>query len=307
MNLYIIGNGFDMAHGLSTSYMDFRNYLENVDWEYLIRLEAPYNCVPESRREWIDKCLWREFESNLSSINETEIIDGGTSLELGLESGDVGIEDTLNVYWEEQYGYIQRLNDYIKSWAEQIDIQVPKKTKQIKRHSDDLFISFNYTLLLEKVYEIDPYQILHIHGSVNEENDPPPVIGHGNADKIREAKEKAHNASENFWEKETSIYNALANYYESTLKDVRYYLCLHSHFFERLKPVEQVFVIGHSFGNVDLPYFKKVLESIQGNAVWIIYYHNDIEAATFTDKITSVGLKTRNLKMLSSSTFFNKT
>lgn len=306
MNLYIIGNGFDRAHGLATSYMDFRSYLEDVDWEYLARLEAPYDCVPQSRREWVEKCLWREFESNLSSINEARIVDDCASIELGLESGDVDIEDTLNVFWEEQYAYIKRLNDYIKSWAEQIEILAPKKTKKIKRHSDDLFISFNYTLLLERVYKIDPYQILHIHGSV-EENDFPPVIGHGNVDIIREAREKAHNASEKFWEKETSIYNALADYYQNTLKDAHLYLFLHSHFFERLKPVEQVFVIGHSFGNVDLPYFKKVLESTQKNAVWNIYYHNDGEAAIFTDKIKSIGVKKKNLKLLSSAVFFDKT
>jgi len=164
MNLFIIGNGFDRAHGLGTSYVDFRNYLEREDWSYLVRLEAPYNCFPESNRELVEERLWREFENNLSSINEEEIVDGGISLDMGLESGDVGIEDTLNVYWEEQYGYIQRLNDYIKSWVEQIDICVPKKANIIKRYSDDLFINFNYTLILEKVYKIEKNQILHIHG-----------------------------------------------------------------------------------------------------------------------------------------------
>ena len=99
MNLFIIGNGFDRAHGLATSYVDFRNYLENEDWEYLIALEAPYGCVPESNRDLVEKRLWKEFENNLSSINEDEIMNSCMSIEMGLESGDIGIEDTLNVYW----------------------------------------------------------------------------------------------------------------------------------------------------------------------------------------------------------------
>ncbi|MGE5614275.1 MAG: bacteriophage abortive infection AbiH family protein [Bacillota bacterium] len=271
MNLFIIGNGFDRAHGLSTSYGDFRNYLENEDWEYLVSLEALYDCVPESNQALVEKRLWREFENNLSSINEDVVIDGCMSIEMGLESGDVGIEDTLNIYWEEQYGYIQKLNDYIKSWTEQIDIHVPKKTDKIRRNTDDLFISFNYTLLLEKIYRIRKNQILHIHGSIDKENNFPPVIGHGNSKKISDAKEQANKASEEFLEKECSIYNALANYYERTFKNVNKYLFLHRAFFEKLNLVDELFVIGHSFGDVDLPYFKKVLECIQENVFLNIY------------------------------------
>lgn len=303
MNLFIIGNGFDRAHNLPTSYMDFRDYLECENWSYLTNLEKPYDCVPESKRDLVEKHLWREFENNLSEINEAEIVDASMSLDMGLESGDIGIEDTLNEYWEEQYGYIQRLNDYIKSWAEQIDINVLKKTNRIKHNSDDLFISFNYTLLLEKLYKIDKYQILHIHGSIDSD-DLPPVIGHGNFRKIQDAKEQAYEADDNFWEKDSSIYNALANYYERTLKDVPFYLSIHSTFFERLKRVNQVFVVGHSFGEVDLPYFKKVLDSIQENAVWNIYYYNEEEANAFKDKISSVGVRPKQIIMWSANDFF---
>lgn len=305
MNLFILGNGFDRAHGLPTSYMDFRDYLENKDWSYLASLEAPYGCLPGSRRDYVEKYLWREFENNLYKINEGEIIDGCMSIEMGLESGDVGIEDTLNVYWEEQYGYIQRLNDYIKSWVEQIDIHVQKKTNRIKRSTDDIFISFNYTLLLEKVYKIDKYRILHIHGSIDMD-DIPPVIGHGNLEKMQDAKKQAYEAGNNFWEKESSIYNALANYYQRTLKDVLHYLSMHSYFFDKLKPVDQVYVIGHSFGEVDLPYFKKVMNSIDANAVWNVYYHNEEEADVFKAKITSIGVTEEQIRIAPSKEFFDK-
>jgi hypothetical protein len=305
LNVFIIGNGFDRAHNLPTSYMDFRDYLECENWSYLTNLEEPYDCVPESKRDLVENHLWREFENNLSEINDSEIIDASMSLDMGLESGDIGIEDTLNEYWEEKYGYIQRLNDYIKSWAEQIDINVPKKTNRIKRNSVDLFISFNYTLLLEKLYKIDRYQILHIHGSIDSD-DLPPVIGHGNFRKIQDAKEQAHEAENNFWEKDSSIYNALANYYERTLKDVPFYLSIHSTFFKRLKLVNQVFVVGHSFGEVDLPYFKKISDSIQENAVWNIYYYNEDEAVVFKDKISSIGVRPEQVKMRSSHEFFNR-
>ena len=40
MKLFIIGNGFDIAHNLNTSYGDFRDYLEKENWEFLSSLEA---------------------------------------------------------------------------------------------------------------------------------------------------------------------------------------------------------------------------------------------------------------------------
>lgn len=98
----------------------------------------------------------------------------------------------------------------------------------------------------------------------------------------------------------------MTNYYERTFKDINHYLLLHRGFFEKIKPVDEVFVIGHSFGDVDLPYFKKVLESIQENAIWNKYFYAASEFATFTDKITSIGVNPENIRMLPSSEFFNR-
>lgn len=160
-------------------------------------------------------------------------------------------------------------------------------------------------MLLEKVYKIKKCQILHIHGSIDT-NDMPPIIGHGNLKRIQEVKVLAYEVGNNFWEKESSIYNALVKYYERTLKDVPLYLFINSYFFEKLKCVDQVFIVGHSFGNVDLPYFKKLIDSIQENAIWNIYFYNEDESCVFRDKIHSVGLRPEQIKMLQSKEFFDK-
>ena len=44
---------------------------------------------------------------------------------MGLEGGDVDIEDTLNEYWREQYEYIRHLNDYVYEWVKQVNIDIP--------------------------------------------------------------------------------------------------------------------------------------------------------------------------------------
>lgn len=306
MKLFIIGNGFDVAHGLPTKYKDFREYLEEADWSFLTALEAPYGFVPESRRDFVEELLWKDFEKNLCAVNEDEIIDGALSIDMGLEGGDVDIEDTLNEYWEEQYGYIKRLNDYVQDWAKQIDVGILPITTKIKRYAGDLFLTFNYTLTLEKVYKIKEEQILHIHGSVDAANDENPVIGHGDKTRYERMKERAAEASDNFWEKESSIYNAIARYYERTRKDVEFFLRFHNSFFNNLELVNTVVVIGHSWGDVDLPYFKKVLENVKKDTMWHIYFYSDGEEQEFHDKAISIGIAPTNIKMINTTKFYNR-
>lgn len=58
--------------------------------------------------------MWNELETNLANIDEDVIIEDETSIEMNLESGDVGIEDTLYDYFSEEYQYIKKLAIYLK-------------------------------------------------------------------------------------------------------------------------------------------------------------------------------------------------
>lgn len=42
-SLYIIGNGFDRAHNLDTSYWSFREYLDDKYPDFLVAFEHLYN------------------------------------------------------------------------------------------------------------------------------------------------------------------------------------------------------------------------------------------------------------------------
>ena len=44
--LFVIGNGFDRAHGLKTSYWDFRKYLEKYAEYFLVQMEKMYSIAP---------------------------------------------------------------------------------------------------------------------------------------------------------------------------------------------------------------------------------------------------------------------
>lgn len=306
MNLFIIGNGFDLAHGLKTRYENFRDYLEETDGIFLESLEEMYGYSIGSSKELIKNYLWQDFESNLSRIDEISIIEQGEDIELGLELEDIGVEDTLNLHWESQYKFIKELNEYIMKWIKGINIDdVQKNTDFI--NSEDLFITFNYTLLLEEVYGISKYNVLHIHGSIDED-DILPVIGHGDKEKIIEMREIAENFREKFKEKQSSIYNAIGDYYKRTLKDVNFHISDNDSFFRRLIDVNSISIIGHSLGDVDMPYFKKIFDSVSKDTVWNIYLHNakkeDIDKCK--EKIMSIGVKKNKINIFDSNTFFER-
>lgn len=304
MNLFIIGNGFDLAHNLPTQYMNFREYLEEKDWNFLMMLEETYGFCSDSNVEALKEYLWQNFESNLSNIDETGILENGEHISLGLEDDNYGVEDTLDEYWEKQYGYIKDLDKYLKRWINSIDIKVNRKTNYITEENNDLFITFNYTLLLEKIYDIDSYDILHIHGSVDDK-DISPIIGHGDYKKIEDMKARALEYAEMSLEKETSIYNAVRNFYERTFKDVKHCIWWNENFFVRLKEIEQVFVIGHSFGDVDLPYFEEIFSNVSQQTVWNVFYCKPEEECIFKDKLIKIGIKKENIKVYHASLFFN--
>ena len=61
-------------------------------------------------------------------------------------------------------------------------------------------MTFNYTLVLEKIYNISKERIIHIHGAIEDYNIFP-VMGHGNKQIIDEMHKQAEEAREVFDEK----------------------------------------------------------------------------------------------------------
>ena len=148
--------------------------------------------------------------------------------------------------------------------------------------------------MLEKVYRIRENNILHIHGDISGDNYPP-AVGHGNEEIIYELCEKARMSREKYLEKEVSIINALANYHKNTLKDIDYFINENSYFFEKIANVNKVFIMGISFGKVDMPYLEEIKNSISNDTIWEIYYYKEDEEEFFRDSIISIGIPSENI------------
>lgn len=237
--LYIIGNGFDIAHGIPCRYSDFRRYCEDNMPEMYEKLNRYYDGG--------DK-LWSDFESELPNLNKDALFDWMTIN-----------NRNWNQNWKGYYGFIDEVRnevDYIEwlksaftEWIQSISLGNVHREYEISVE-DSLFVTFNYTLTLEKVYHIPAYQILHIHGMVAEEF-PQLVVGHNMPDT------KVDNifSSENDFEEEAC--KEVATLIKKWHKDTAGIIANYEGFFSQLSNVKDVYVLGHSMSEVDLPYFEK--------------------------------------------------
>ena len=62
-NLFIIGNGFDIHHGINSRYSDYREWLKGYDFDLYNKLCRLYDST-EDDDDW-----WNSFEQHLSAIS----------------------------------------------------------------------------------------------------------------------------------------------------------------------------------------------------------------------------------------------
>lgn len=320
--LYIIGNGFDLAHGLETEYKHFRRYLLVNEESFLYDLERLYGYSPfnpdiyhfllnqqeemlNRHNEMIENWLWTAFEDNLSKPDEGEIQSICEAAGDSLKDIEFGvIEDTLNAHYEDQFGFIERLQEYLLAWAKQIDLgPAIIKRKVLRNNTKDWFFTFNYTPVLERIYGIKDSRICHIHGgilSVDQYNRP--IIGHGNRESIEQHKKWQKESSDQFDEIGSSMNMAFANLYQRTYKDVDRAIARHVEFFKNLKHLDEIFVIGHSVNKIDMPYYKKIFKD-NPIATWNVYYHLEGEKTKMESALKGIGIA--NLNMISGKEFWD--
>ncbi|ELB2852742.1 hypothetical protein HJ049_03800 [Vibrio parahaemolyticus] len=271
--LYVIGNGFDLWHGLSTRYQQFYEFakdtLDEVGNYYSFELS-----VPEP---------WHDFENALGDYcwehffdfhNEVDVKDEGFR-----PSQLYGLEDELS---EQTDLHVNSIRNCFTAWVEQID--VCGASKQMAFPEDARFISFNYTSTLQAIYDIADDKVLHIHGNVEQRDEL--VFGHGMA--IQEAPEFDEHGESN--RSMFSDAEAAAKYPLYALKKpVDDVLERYKDYFESLDDISEMVVIGHSLNEVDLPYFKRLADSAP-KVNWTVSYYSPDDKETHIDALTRCGI-----------------
>lgn len=301
--LYIIGNGFDMAHGLDTGYWKFREYLEEHYPDFLCRFEELYdiatidvtdpritNSMIKRWEESVKNTLWSKLEDMIGKPNIQYMLDFSQSIleDMDLDGGNIYIEDTMDFYWQDHNKYINFLQDYLLEWIESIDTtKVSVKSKKLFE-SNDLFLNFNYTDVLENTYRIE--DVFHVHGGVKAISDIQPIIGHCNKTDIDNYERLAKDAEDTFSEGEASINKAVANYLKSIYKDTDSIIKVNKKFWNQLSNVNHVVIIGWSAGEVDAPYLKIIRDNISRDSKWTYYWHTEDARKNIYDSLASEGI-----------------
>ena len=238
--LYIIGNGFDLKHQLPTRYSDFAYFCK-----------ALYPCLFWKMSVLFPKIsvgsLWSNFENGLGLPDEEHL---NQLAEIYTKKGD-DLSSSLNF----------DLKDALKEWV----ICLKKMTGTLKPiynfDEDAMFITFNYTDTLEKLYKIKPSNIIHIHDFAKDKDEEQLFAGYifGHDRNLEQT------SSENFvntFKKEKKDENLLEKLNEWSLNN----------------PID-IFVLGHSINNIDLSYFKIIANKFE-NAIWHFDYLNEDDKNT---------------------------
>lgn len=158
--LYIIGNGFDIHHGIPSRYSNFRDWLEYNNAELIDELRNIYDVDSET---W-----WNEFEKELGNPNLAEYIEN-TAFENQPDFSSEYFRDRDYYNGEIQSqneigGLVTSIKETFTDWIN--SFPQPKSDKKIKiDKTNAFFINFNYTDTLQKLYGIKQENILFIHGN----------------------------------------------------------------------------------------------------------------------------------------------
>jgi hypothetical protein len=286
--LVIIGNGFDVQHGMNTRYSDFREYLMLNDREI-------YDVV--EKYLYVDRDFWHDFESRLEDLDSDEILNHAENFLVSYGADDWS--DSLHHDYEYEIEEIVsnlsgRLLRAFSDWLKSVAPASGSAFRSIL--PSDRFLTFNYTDTLQRIYGVPEVNILHIHGAIHlsPENI---ILGHA---RELDANEKFSRLVD----EETDVrvaggYEIIDEYFARTFKPTAKIIQANSHFFDSLGVVDEVRVIGHSLSDVDLPYLKKVALSVHQNARWTISFYRD--ATPLRSRAEKIGLDFQKLRFVASS------
>ena len=229
-----------------SNFEDCIAQLCDIDWDYYI-FDLIY---PSSEYNMGKASCWGDKTYNLDKIIEDDI---KTSSEIKL---------------------------LFKEWVTKLNKKSPSIYQEFKKlfNKNSIFLNFNYTNTLEKIYGIDDKKIIHLHNS--KENY---IIGH-NEKYIRPSEWYWGHNWENLTDEdgnlvyddwsEIEMYHSIDKYskklYEIFYKNSEKLIVDNKKIFD--KSFDEIIVLGFSFGIQDEIYIKKLLKKTPSNN-WKIYYH----------------------------------
>lgn len=282
--LYILGNGFDLMHGVRSSYRAFRDFLgKHSDLRFKL----------ESYLKTDD--IWADFEDALGHINMDMMANpdvvGGMLDVTGFFEDDSGAAEyymALEMAAEPMRSITEDLEKRFRMWIEKLEIGTNDRPLKTLFH-DDKVLCFNYTEFVEELYGVSESNICYIHGCRRKKKGHQKeklILGHrpgASEDEyalIRGLKRKKSYRSQVIDVAQEGVVRLLSEYDEAITKNSQSIISEHSSFFKSLADATNVVVIGHSISPVDWDYFLEVSKNTP-DAHWYFGCHgiHDLENA----------------------------
>lgn len=282
-SLYIIGNGFDIHHGISSRYSDFKEYLSNVD-----------NDLHDLVEEYIPtKEDWSDLEAALAEIDVDNIIENASQFLVSYST-----EDWSDAYHHD-YQYelskiIEKLSVSLKmrfgEWVRQLVIPSIKELviAPLGLPLTSRYLNFNYTSSLTDIYSIPRHSIFYIHGDAQENDEL--VLGHAwNPVEVPSLNNVPDPESMDARVMEGN--EVINGYFGHTFKNSKKIIAENIDYFFSLRDVSKIIVLGHSLSLVDEAYFKEIVKSIRVEGIqWVVTYYKDDEKEHHRAALSRIGV-----------------
>lgn len=280
VTLNIIGNGFDLMHGVKSSYYNFANTLGKNN-SLRFALETYLNVED----------LWADFEDALAHINSDVMfgvvdmwLDDFNAYDPDAQAADFFV--AVDAATGPAQTITQDLPRRFRMWVE--SLKVPdiayRPLNGVIRNSKTL--NFNYTEFIEDLYGVDKENICYIHGCRRKEKYRPKdklILGHvpgaGDNDIVGDYRLPKYKSSRKRYMVGAAIDTAARNlswYDEETTKNCKDIIKSHQEFFDDISNVNRIIVVGHSLSPVDWDYFKKIISvnKNKNNIDWYFSCHS---------------------------------
>lgn len=276
--LLILGNGFDLYHGLPTSYSDYHNWLVGHDKQVVTDFnsfdfaaegpdpECDLNCMRSSAKE--DDPRWCSLEESLGIEWDDLCYETLEHSWPDLTEDNPGWDD----FWIElqmRLEYLKKLTrDRFREWVESIDVSTADPLLDLPDGAS--FVTFNYTPTLEHVYGVHPDRVLHIHGNALNKDE---LLQFGSPDnnpfELQNMLEDKYGMDGFYGATIQQGVTVACDRCVDTWKNIEGNYDNLNRFLDSLPSVKTVIIMGNSFDKDDKPYYRDILAPRFRNAEWV--------------------------------------
>lgn len=274
MRLFVIGNGFDLNLGLNTEYRDFYHYLKNNYPDFLLEMGEILWAENETDN------LWCNFEKELAQVNFIPFTS-----EEGYKS-DISIAELHNLTAEEIESWKKTLSNCFKEWLFS-SYKIPTH-RNYNFSNDDYFLNFNYTPTLEDCFQVNRQHIMYLHGNIHDSGRDL-IFGHGldhdlmslcrDLNLVRNGELVCSLSQLNDLLAVDLLLSSLRKPVDEIKKEMNQWL-------DTLPEITEIIVLGHSLGDVDMPYFVLLRSKVNRSTRWTFSYRTDSRKSRIYEKIS---------------------